>query len=72
MAKGLDKMLNQTLQNLLLKFVTEMQKHWDAFLNMRTLAYNTLIHTAVIEENGFTFTVHIATQYHRSTMVECN
>ena len=41
---GLDKRFNQTLQNTLMKFVSENENEWDAYLDTSIYAYNTSIH----------------------------
>ena len=41
---GLDERFNQTLQNMLMKFVSENKNEWDAYLDTSIYAYNTFIH----------------------------
>ena len=43
-ANGLDERFNQTLQNMLVKFVSDKQEHWDDFLDTCVFAYNTAVH----------------------------
>jgi hypothetical protein len=43
-ANGLDERFNQTLQNMLVKFVCEKKEMWEDFLSTCTYAYNTSRH----------------------------
>ena len=43
-ANGLDERFNQTLQNMLVKFVDEKKERWEDFLSMCVYAYNTSKH----------------------------
>ena len=43
-ANGLDERFNQTLQNMLVKFVDEKKEFWEDFLNTCVYAYNTSKH----------------------------
>ena len=47
-ANGLDERLNQTLQNMLVKFVRDKLKHWDEFLDTCTFTYNTSVHESAL------------------------
>ena len=42
-AIGLDERFNQTLQNMLIKYVRNKQDQWDEFLDTCTFAYNTSV-----------------------------
>jgi len=42
-ANGLDERFNQTLQSMLVKFVSNKREHWDEFLDTCTFAYNTSV-----------------------------
>ena len=43
-ANGLDERFNQTLQNMLVKFVHEKKECWEDFLSKCVYAYNTSKH----------------------------
>ena len=43
-ANGLDERFNQTLQNMLVKFVDEKKERWEDFLSTCVYAYNTSKH----------------------------
>ena len=43
-ANGLDERFNQTLQNMLLKFVEKKKELWEQFLDTCLYAYNTACH----------------------------
>ena len=43
-ANGLDERFNQTLQNMLVKFVDEKKECWEDFLSTCVYAYNTSKH----------------------------
>lgn len=43
-ANGLDERWNQTLQNMLVKFVSHKRKSWSAYLDSCVFAYNTSRH----------------------------
>ena len=43
-ANGLDERFNQTLQNMLVKFVEEKKERWEQFLDTCLYAYNTACH----------------------------
>ena len=40
-ANGLDERFNQTLQQMLVKFVKKQKRHWEDFLDACLYAYNT-------------------------------
>lgn len=42
-ANGLDERFNQTLQNMLIKYVHEKHENWDQFLDTCIFAYNTSV-----------------------------
>ena len=41
---GLDERFNQTLQNMLVKFIMDKKDVWDVFLDTCVYAYNTSVH----------------------------
>lgn len=41
LANGLDKRFNQTLQNMLVKYVSANREQWSSYLNTRVFAYST-------------------------------
>ena len=43
-ANGLDERCNQTLQQMLVKFVAERRKMWEEFLDTSVVSYNTSKH----------------------------
>uniref|UniRef100_A0A1X7U111 Integrase catalytic domain-containing protein n=1 Tax=Amphimedon queenslandica TaxID=400682 RepID=A0A1X7U111_AMPQE len=43
-ANGLAERYNQTLQNMLIKYVNHKQDQWDEYLDMSVFAYNTSLH----------------------------
>ena len=43
-ANGLDERFNQTLQNVLVKYVNQRKEHWEEFLDTCVFAYNTAKH----------------------------
>ena len=43
-ANGLDERFNQTLQNMLVKYLGEQKEHWELFLDTCLYAYNTSCH----------------------------
>ena len=47
---GLDERFNQTLQHMLVKFISEKKGMWDDFLDTCVYAYNTSVH----ESTSFT------------------
>lgn len=47
-ANGLDERFNQTLQNMLRKYVTDRKDDWDSFLDTCTFAYNTSRHESTL------------------------
>jgi len=47
-ANGLDERFNQTLQNMLSKFVQENKESWDSFLDTCTFGYNTSRHESTL------------------------
>ena len=43
-ANGLDEQFNQTLQNMIVKFVQDKKEMWDEYLDTCVYAYNTSVH----------------------------
>eukprot|EP00731_Ephydatia_muelleri_P025782 Em0017g865a len=43
-ANGLDERFNQTLQNMIVKFVQDKKEIWDEYLDICVYAYNTSVH----------------------------
>lgn len=41
---SLDERFNQTLQNMLVKYISDKKEQWDQFLDMCMYAYNTSQH----------------------------
>ena len=41
---GLDERFNQTLQNMLVKFIMDKKDVWDVFLDTCVYVYNTSVH----------------------------
>ena len=44
LGNGLDERFNQTLQNMLVKYIIDKKEQWDQFLDMCIYAYNTSQH----------------------------